>query len=285
MVSVAHRLGITSELQPNASIALGTSEVSPLEMVSAFVPFANGGIGVQPHIITRVKLASGALLYQRRAAGNGRVIDARLVPMMNTMMTETLTSGTARKGDLPGWQAGGKTGTSQDWRDAWFIGYTSRLVTGVWLGNDDSSSTKKASGGTLPVEIWSRFMKGALAGEAPSPLPLGLWRGDPRGDPDAAYGAAPDDAGPFSRPWRGDAGPVAGLPPPRGSWRDEQAGYGYRSADAPTRAPRAMRRDEQVRRDDLMPPADIPEDDGYAPRRRAPYGGEGRSMFDRLFGG
>ncbi len=277
VVAVAHRLGITSELQPNGSIALGTSEVSPLEMVSAFVPFANGGIGVQPHIITRVKMASGALLYQRRSAGNGRVIDARLVPMMNTMMTATLVSGTARKVDLPGWQAGGKTGTSQDWRDAWFIGYTGRLVTGVWLGNDDSSPTKKASGGTLPVEIWSRFMKGALAGEAPSPLPLGLWRGAP----DATYGAPGDDGG----RWSGDAGPMAGMPP-RGTWRDEQAGYGYRSepADTPYRSPRPARRDDQVRRDDGLPPADIPDDGGYAPRRGAPYG-ENRSMFDRLFGG
>jgi len=71
---------------------------------------------------------------------------------------------TARKAELPGWQAAGKTGTSQDWRDAWFVGYTSHLVTGVWLGNDDNSPTQKASGGNLPVEIWSRFMKTAHQG-------------------------------------------------------------------------------------------------------------------------
>ena len=173
VVSVAHRLGITSELQPNASIALGTSEVSPLEMVTAYAPFANGGIGVQPHIITRIRTAGGRLLYQRKPGNNGRVIEPRAVAMMNTMMTETLLTGTARKGEIPGWQAAGKTGTSQDWRDAWFVGYTSRLVTGVWLGNDDSSPTRKVSGGNLPVEIWSRFMKEALAGQAPTPLPFG----------------------------------------------------------------------------------------------------------------
>ncbi len=173
VVGVAHRLGIVSELQPNASIALGTSEVSPLEMVTAYVPLANGGIGVQPHIITRIKTAGGRLLYQRKAGNNGRVVEPRAVTMMNTMMTETLLTGTARKGEIPGWQAAGKTGTSQDWRDAWFIGYTSRLVAGVWLGNDDSSPTRKVSGGNLPVEIWSRFMKEALAGQAPTPLPLG----------------------------------------------------------------------------------------------------------------
>ncbi len=173
VVGVAHRLGIASDLQPNASIALGTSEVTPLEMVTAYVPFANGGIGVQSHIIRRVRTAGGRQLYQRRAGNNGRVIEPRAVAMMNTMMTETLLSGTARKGEIPGWQAAGKTGTSQDWRDAWFIGYTGRLVTGVWLGNDDASPTKKASGGTLPVAIWSRFMREAMAGQTPMPLPLG----------------------------------------------------------------------------------------------------------------
>jgi penicillin-binding protein 1A len=86
-------------------------------------------------------------------------------------MQETLLSGTAHKAELPGWQAAGKTGTSQDFRDAWFIGYTSNLVTGVWLGNDDSSPTKKATGGGLPVEVWTRFMKAAHQGVSPTLLP------------------------------------------------------------------------------------------------------------------
>ncbi len=84
--------------------------------------------------------------------------------MMNTMMQETLLSGTARKAEIPGWTAAGKTGTSQDFRDAWFIGYTANLVTGVWLGNDDNSPTKKATGGGLPVEVWTRFMRSAHQG-------------------------------------------------------------------------------------------------------------------------
>ncbi len=79
--------------------------------------------------------------------------------MMDSMMRETIASGTARHADLPGWLAAGKTGTSQDFRDAWFIGFTGHMVTGVWLGNDDSSPTKKLTGGSLPVDIWSRFMK------------------------------------------------------------------------------------------------------------------------------
>jgi penicillin-binding protein 1A len=91
--------------------------------------------------------------------------------MMNTMMQETLLSGTARKAELPGWMAAGKTGTSQDFRDAWFIGYTANLVTGVWLGNDDNSPTRKATGGGLPVEVWTRFMRAAHQGVAVAALP------------------------------------------------------------------------------------------------------------------
>ena len=124
-----------------------------------------------PHVVERVRSAGGKLLYQRKDDNLGRIIEARYAGMMNTMMQETLLTGTARKAELPGWPAAGKTGTSQDFRDAWFIGYTGHLVTGVWLGNDDSSPTKKITGGGLPVEIWSRFMKTAHQGVAVIGLP------------------------------------------------------------------------------------------------------------------
>src|SRR6201995_642344 len=96
---------------------------------------------------------------------------------MNQMMEQTLISGTARNAESPGWQAAGKTGTSQDFRDAWFIGYTASLVTGVWLGNDDNSPTKKGTGGGLPVEVWSRFMRTALQGVPVAGLPNSQWGG------------------------------------------------------------------------------------------------------------
>jgi len=171
VVRTAYRLGIASMLEPNASIALGTSEVSPIEMVTAYATFSNGGIAVTPHVVERIRSADGKILYNRTQQPLGRVVDARYVGMMNTMLHETLISGTARAASLPGWQAAGKTGTSQDFRDAWFIGYTSRLVAGIWLGNDDNTPTKHAVGGGLPVEIWSRFMRAALSGQAPAPLP------------------------------------------------------------------------------------------------------------------
>jgi penicillin-binding protein 1A len=157
----AHRLGIASKLEPNASIGLGTSEVSVVELVGAYAAFANGGLAVTPHVVERVRTANGTVLYRRAPDSLGRVIDGRYVAMMNQMMQETLLTGTARKAELPGWPAAGKTGTSQDFRDAWFIGYTAQYVTGVWLGNDDGSPTHKTTGGGLPVDIWSRVMKTA----------------------------------------------------------------------------------------------------------------------------
>lgn len=171
VIRTAHRLGIASKLEPNASIALGTSEVSPLELVGAYATFANGGFAVMPHVIQRVTTAGGKKIYARNPKPLGRVVEARYIGMMNTMMQETLISGTAQKAGLPGWQAAGKTGTSQDFRDAWFIGYTANLVTGVWLGNDDNSSMKKVTGGGLPVEVWSHFMRDSHQGVPMAALP------------------------------------------------------------------------------------------------------------------
>jgi penicillin-binding protein 1A len=182
VMRTAHRLGIASKLEPNASLALGTSEVSVLELVGAYASFANGGMAVAPHVVARVHSAAGKLLYEHKGDSLGRIIETQYVGMMNAMMQQTLLIGTARKAELPGWPAAGKTGTSQDYRDAWFIGYTGHLVAGVWLGNDDSTPTKKATGGGLPVEVWSRFMKAAhqgvpvvgLPGAANAPLTASL---------------------------------------------------------------------------------------------------------------
>ncbi len=171
VVRTAHRLGIASKLDANPSIALGTSDVSVIEMVAAFAPFANGGMAVTPHVVDRVHSPDGEILYRSNAPELGRVVEERHVAMMNAMMQETLVSGTARKADLQGWQEAGKTGTSQDFRDAWFIGYTSHLVTGVWLGNDDNAPTHKTTGGSLPVEIWSRVMKTGHQNVRPTGLP------------------------------------------------------------------------------------------------------------------
>ncbi|HET9717161.1 MAG TPA: PBP1A family penicillin-binding protein [Pseudolabrys sp.] len=167
----AYRLGISSKLEPNASISLGTSEVSVLELVGAYAPFANGGMAVIPHVIRKITTPKGKILYVRKTRQLGRIIEPQYVAMMNQMMAETVTGGTARKAALPGWLAAGKTGTSQDFRDAWFIGYTSHLVAGVWMGNDDNTPTKHVTGGSLPVEVWSRFMRASHQGVPVASLP------------------------------------------------------------------------------------------------------------------
>src|SRR5437899_7444843 len=212
VVRTAHRLGISSKLDPNATIALGTSEVSLTELVGAYALFANGGQGVSPHVVTKIRTAQGKVLYARPADQLGQVIEPRHVAMMNTMMQETLISGTARQAELPGWVAAGKTGTNQDFRDAWFIGYTANLVTGVWLGNDDNSPTRKATGGGLPVEVWTRFMRAAHQGVAVVSLPNSQYGGAPTlaqiaSQITAPTQSAPVQAGPGGRPSRAPARP------------------------------------------------------------------------------
>lgn len=177
VVATAQRLGISSALQPNPSIALGTSEVTPLEITAAYAAFANGGHAVAPYVVTRVRTVRGKRLFQRRPPAAPIVAASDKVGMMNAMMRQTLTIGTAKKFALPGWDAAGKSGTSQNYRDAWFIGYTAHLVTGVWTGNDDGASTRKITGGSLPAEIWNGVMRAGHKGLAPKPLPGQPWQG------------------------------------------------------------------------------------------------------------
>ena len=194
VVDTATRMGISSPMQAVPSIALGTQEVSLLELTGAYAPFANGGIGVIPNVITRIETASGKVLYEQIPAGPGQVIAPEVVGEMNDMMTTALEIGTGKKAHLNGWPIAGKTGTSQKARDALFLGYTSRMVTGVWLGNDDDTGTT-LSGGNVPTEIWSEFMTIAHQGLPVSDLPGGFTPADPL-DPNLA----PMEAAPTVNP-------------------------------------------------------------------------------------
>ncbi|MET0599739.1 MAG: transglycosylase domain-containing protein [Mesorhizobium sp.] len=173
VVEVAHRMGIESKLQSNVTIALGTSEVTPLELTAAYVPFANGGYRPDVHFVRRVTTAAGEVLYENPLSGNARVISPEAVGMMNAMLRQTVESGTARKAAF-GWPAAGKTGTTQNSRDAWFVGYTANLTTGVWFGNDNAKATRNITGGSLPVEAWHEFMVAAHEGVPVAELP-GSW--------------------------------------------------------------------------------------------------------------
>jgi penicillin-binding protein 1A len=170
VIAVANRLGITSTLKNDASLALGTNEVNLLELVSAYVPFANGGSGVMPYGIIEIQDTSGKIIYRRSGSGPGQIVAADEVGMMNEMLAGVIGHGTGRAASLPR-PVAGKTGTTQDYRDAWFIGYTADLVAGVWLGNDDNTAMNKVTGGTLPAPAWRAFMLAATQGMPVKPLP------------------------------------------------------------------------------------------------------------------
>jgi len=161
VIATARRLGITSELTAHPSLALGTSAVTLLELTAAYGVFANRGLAVWPHGIREVRDGAGKLLYRRRGSGAARVVapgDVRRITAMLERVVRTGTGGGARLGRT----AAGKTGTSQDFRDAWFIGFTGALVAGVWIGNDDMQPMKGVTGGGLPARLWRRFMSRAL---------------------------------------------------------------------------------------------------------------------------
>jgi penicillin-binding protein 1A len=172
VVAVARRLGISSPLTPEISLALGTNETNLLELVSAYAPFANGGSAVWPHCITEIRDGTGKILFRRAGSGLGRVASPEFAGTMNEMLSAVISHGTGRAAELPR-PAAGKTGTTQDYRDAWFIGYTADLVAGVWLGNDDNTPMKQVTGGSLPAQAWRHFMLAATRTMPVKPLPSG----------------------------------------------------------------------------------------------------------------
>ncbi len=172
VVAVARRLGITSKLAAHPSIALGASEVTLLELTGAYATFANRGRGAWPYGILEVRGPGGEVLYARAGGGPGRLVAPRAVEDMTDMMAATIAWGTGKAAN-PGRPAAGKTGTSQDFRDAWFVGYTAEVVAGVWLGNDNDAPMDRVSGGSLPAALWGRVVARALQAVPSRPLPGG----------------------------------------------------------------------------------------------------------------
>ena len=158
VIDAARRLGITAPLRPHPSIALGSFEVNLLELTAAYAHFANGGFQTFPYIIDTAITKSGTILYERIAPAPPRVIGPREVAAMNDMLVATIKSGTGRRAAIDGQTLAGKTGTSQNWRDAWFIGYSGALVAGVWVGNDNGEPMNKVTGSGLPAQIWRAFI-------------------------------------------------------------------------------------------------------------------------------
>lgn len=171
VLAAARRVGITSPLQANASLALGTNEVTVLELTAAYGAIANGGTPVSPYLISRIEAAAtGALLYQREPDRRQPVIADSVRRDLNAMLYNVVTSGTGTAARLGGREAAGKTGTTQDYRDGWFVGFTADHVAGVWVGNDDNTAMRGVTGGSVPAQIWKKVLTAAEAGMPVKPL-------------------------------------------------------------------------------------------------------------------
>jgi penicillin-binding protein 1A len=171
VINLAHRMGITSELRNDASLALGTSETSLLELTTAYAPFANGGFGIAAYGVDSITDPDGRVLWRRQGGGFGQVMSEPALANMHELMGAVLSEGTGKAARLDR-PAAGKTGTTQDYRDAWFLGFTADYVGGVWLGNDDQRhEMKKVTGGGLPAQLWKSVMLAAHRGLPARPLP------------------------------------------------------------------------------------------------------------------
>lgn len=215
VIATAERLGIYHPMEPVLPLAIGYCDVAPLEMASAYAVFANKGMRTEPYGIRRITDAVGRTVYEHRPQA-WRVLDQRVAEQMVDMMSEVIKSGTARaiRGMLS-FPAAGKTGTSSDYRDAWFIGFSDDLSAAVWAGNDSFSSTRRVTGSQIPARVWARFMREAqpimVAAREQNKEPVEVIRPDRE--------AAPEAPAPRAEPGREEE------EPPQAEEETEQARY------------------------------------------------------------
>jgi penicillin-binding protein 1A len=217
---VAHRLGIVSSVNTDPAMALGTTQVSPLEMAQAYAPFSNGGDLATAYGVEEIRTAQGRTLYQHKVDAKANVIGNPPLDYMVSMMRGVIAGGTGGRAAIPGYDLAGKTGTTSDYKDAWFCGFTGGFTTVVWVGKDDNTPMRKVTGGGPPAELWRAFMVQALphlqvqAIPPGPPAPAGVVYGDPVGDLlTNAQDAAPPAAGAADEDRRQRTDPPA--PPPR----------------------------------------------------------------------
>lgn len=176
IAALARRLGIESEIRLDRSMALGAFEVTPIELAGAYTAFANGGFRADPYAIRGIETVNGEVLYVDDDTPGPVVLDARTLTWMRELMSGVVSYGTGRAAGIPGRITGGKTGTTNDNRDAWFAGYVDGMTTAIWVGNDDFSPTERAAGGGPPALIFRAFAEAAPV----EPLPAQpRWQPDP----------------------------------------------------------------------------------------------------------
>ena len=165
VAATAHRLGITSQIQTDPSMALGAVEVTPLEMAEAYDAFANGGYRVHAYGIERIRTASGQVLYDHGVDSRQPQSGDRPAGAVGDDRDDAPGGGVRHRRRAPrsrGYDLAGKTGTTSDYRDAWFVGFTGGFVAAVWVGRDDNTPMKRVTGGGAPAEIWRSFMAPVL---------------------------------------------------------------------------------------------------------------------------
>ncbi len=218
VAATARKLGITSPINTDPAMALGTTQVSPLEMAQAYAPFSNGGFKADAYAIERIRTPDGKVLYEHPKTPRISVIPEPALGYMTQMLKTVLISpGTGARAAFPGYQLAGKTGTTSDFKDAWFVGYTGGFVAAVWVGKDDDTPMRHVTGGAAPAEIWRAFMSAALPRLKVGPIPGGAApppQDDPIGDllansMGASEGAATSDS------TDGDAPPTQPPPAPQ----------------------------------------------------------------------
>jgi penicillin-binding protein 1A len=173
IADLIHRMGISTPIKVTRSLALGSSELTVLDQAIGYTVFLNGGYRAEARGLIDVRTQSGEVVYDARAnpPPRQRVLAETTVLGMIDMLHSVVENGTARRARLPGIHVAGKTGTTNAYKDAWFVGFTSNYVTSVWLGNDNYESTKRLTGGVLPAQTWAKLMRVAMASEEAKPLP------------------------------------------------------------------------------------------------------------------
>jgi penicillin-binding protein 1A len=173
IIELAHKMGITTNIINSKSLPLGATDVRVIDMTGAYAVFANGGYKATPYAFTQIVSSQGKVIFDRKrdVGPPERILDEKTVGAMNYMLGQVPERGTGRAAKLQGIKTAGKTGTTNAYRDAWFMGFTGNYVGGVWFGNDDFTSTNRMTGGSLPAQTWNRVMTYAHNGIELKPIP------------------------------------------------------------------------------------------------------------------
>jgi penicillin-binding protein 1A len=168
LLDVTQRFNFSHPFAAELATGLGADETTLLEMTNAYAMIANGGYSVWPYAVLSIKDSEGNVLYEREEVVHAQMFSRRDIAKLDSMLVQVVAQGTGQAAQLSRGHVAGKTGTSQNYRDAWFIGYTNRLITGVWMGNDDDSAMEKVSGGKYPARLWHDYMEQAINVDVPS---------------------------------------------------------------------------------------------------------------------